>query len=69
VIVYYNDGRGNFKEQIVSSIPCVGTHEAKAVDVNGNGRIDIIGKDCVEGFEGSDEVFRSLSVDWWENTG
>jgi hypothetical protein len=69
VIVYYNDGQGNFEEQIVSSIPYVGTHEAKAVDVNGNGMIDIIGKDCVEGFEGSDEVFRSLSVDWWENTG
>lgn len=40
--VFHNEGDGEFKEELVfSGIP---THEAKAVDVTGNGQLDIVGK-------------------------
>ncbi len=41
-IVFLNRGDGEFEEHLVAQgIP---THEAKAVDVDGDGRIDIVGK-------------------------
>ena len=41
-LVFRNLGEGHFEETVVASgIP---THEAKAVDVDGDGRIDIVGK-------------------------
>jgi hypothetical protein len=40
--VFYNDGEGNFEpEQIMSGVP---THEAKVVDLDGDGDLDIVGK-------------------------
>jgi hypothetical protein len=41
-VIFRNQGGGEFEETVIErGIP---THEAKAVDVNGNGRIDIVGK-------------------------
>lgn len=41
-LLYLNRGDGEFREEVVASgIP---THEAKAVDLTGNGRPDIVGK-------------------------
>jgi len=41
-ILFRNQGGGEFRETVVErGVP---THEAKAVDVNGNGRVDLIGK-------------------------
>lgn len=41
-LLFRNEGGGTFRETVVST--AVPTHEAKAVDVNGNGRPDVIGK-------------------------
>jgi hypothetical protein len=41
-IVFRNQGGGEFEETVIDQ--GVATHEAKAVDVDGDGRIDIIGK-------------------------
>jgi len=41
-LVFLNDGEGNFKTVTVDT--GVPTHEAKAVDLTGNGRPDIVGK-------------------------
>ena len=41
-VLFRNQGGGEFRETVVESgIP---THEAKAVDVNGDGHTDLIGK-------------------------
>ena len=41
-ILFHNQGGGEFREEIVET--AIPTHEAKAVDVDGDGRIDVIGK-------------------------
>jgi hypothetical protein len=40
--LFTNDGRCAFEEHVVAR--GVATHEAKAVDVNGDGRLDVVGK-------------------------
>lgn len=42
VLVFYGDGHGHFRRQVVSTGQ--GVHEARLADVNGDGRLDIIGK-------------------------
>ena len=42
LLVFRNRGGGSFDEAVVSS--GIGTHEAKAADLTGNGRPDIVGK-------------------------
>jgi hypothetical protein len=41
-LLFRNRGDGTFTEHVIDT--GVGTHEAKAVDLTGNGRIDIVGK-------------------------
>jgi hypothetical protein len=40
--LFVNDGSGEFDEQVVGH--GVATHEAKAVDLNGDGHLDVVGK-------------------------
>lgn len=41
-VIYRNDGHGAFDPTVISrGIP---THEAKAIDIDGDGRVDIVGK-------------------------
>lgn len=55
--LYRNLGDGTFEEQVVSrGIP---THEAKAVDLTGDGRLDVVGKSYAPDHH----------VDAWFNTG
>ena len=42
VYVYRNDGTGNFDRLTIAS--GVATHEGKVVDLNGNGRLDLVSK-------------------------
>ncbi len=42
VMIYYGDGAGNFRKQIVSHGQ--GVHESRIADLNGDGRLDIFGK-------------------------
>lgn len=42
LIVFENDGNGSFHETIIHTGR--GTHEAKVADINGNGKLDIVGK-------------------------
>jgi hypothetical protein len=54
--VFYNDGEGNFEpERIMTGVP---THEAKVLDLNDDGRLDIVGKPYTE-----------RSVDAWFDAG
>jgi hypothetical protein len=41
-IRFHNQGNGEFREEIVET--AIPTHEAKVVDVDGDGRPDLIGK-------------------------
>jgi hypothetical protein len=41
-IRFHNQGGGEFREEIVET--AIPTHEAKAVDVDGDGRLDVVGK-------------------------
>lgn len=55
-ILFHNDGSGGFEsERLGIGIP---THEAKAVDLDGDGRLDIVGK-----------AFTERHVDAWFNEG
>ncbi len=42
VMIFYGDGHGNFKKQTVSVGQ--GVHEARVADLDGDGRLDILGK-------------------------
>jgi hypothetical protein len=42
VLIFYGDGAGNFRRQVVSMGQ--GVHECRLADLNGNGRLDIFGK-------------------------
>ncbi len=42
LMIFYGDGKGNFRKQIVSIGQ--GVHEARVADLNGDGRLDILGK-------------------------
>ncbi|ADQ69314.1 hypothetical protein C499_12130 [Halogeometricum borinquense DSM 11551] len=52
--VFWNRGDGTFEEEVI--VEGVPTHEAKLVDLDGDGRLDIVGKSYVE-----------PSVDAWFN--
>jgi len=55
-ILFRNDGTGTFETEVLGTgIP---THEAKAVDLDGDGRIDIVGK-----------AYTERHVDAWFNEG
>ena len=57
--VFYGDGRGNFEEVTVAR-GGYGTHEAQLADLNGDGKLDILGKPYMAGAPG---------VDIWLNPG
>jgi hypothetical protein len=42
IMVFYGDGAGNFTQQIIMTGQ--GFHESRAADLNGDGKIDILGK-------------------------
>ena len=44
--VFYNDGEGNFETELIGS--GVATHEAKLVDLDDDGRLDVVGKAYTE---------------------
>jgi len=55
-ILFHNDGTGGFEAELLGTgIP---THEAKAVDLDGDGRVDIVGK-----------AYTERRVDAWFNEG
>jgi FG-GAP-like repeat len=57
--VFYGDGKGNF-EKVTIARGGHGTHEAQLVDLNGDGKLDILGKPYMAGAPG---------VDMWLNPG
>jgi hypothetical protein len=57
--VFYGDGRGKF-EKLVIARGGDGTHEARLADLNGSGRLDIVGKPYMSGAPG---------IDIWINPG
>ena len=57
MMIYRNDGEGSFEREVIEhGVP---THEAKAVDMTGNGRPDIVGK----------SYSPTTHVDIWYNEG
>jgi hypothetical protein len=46
-LVFTSDGDGSFDRHLVAH--GIATHQAQAVDVNGDGRIDVVGKDYSDG--------------------
>lgn len=54
LMIFLNRGDGQFEPQIISE--GIATHEAKCVDLNGNGRPDIVGK-----------AYQERHVDIWWN--
>ena len=56
---FYGDGRGGFKKSVIAT-GGHGTHEAQLGDLNGNGRLDIVGKPYMAGAPG---------IDIWMNPG
>lgn len=56
--VFYGDGRGNFRPQIISTGIC--QHESRLADVNGDGRLDIVGKPY---------TWQAPRLDLWLNEG
>jgi hypothetical protein len=57
--IFYGDGRGAFEKVLIAE-GGNGTHEARLADLNGNGRLDIIGKPYMAGAPG---------IDIWMNPG
>jgi FG-GAP-like repeat len=51
--VFYGDGHGRFTKSVVA-VGGHGTHEAQLGDINGNGRLDIVGKPYMAGAPGLD---------------
>ncbi len=68
MIVFLNTGRGKFEEQIIQrGIP---THEAKAVDLNFDGRPDIVGKPYEDLPSDPNAPRPKQQIDiWWNETG
>jgi hypothetical protein len=56
--ILYGDGQGNFRTQVVST--GIGNHESRLADLNGNGRLDIVGKPY---------TWNAPRIDVWLNEG
>lgn len=67
LIVYHNDGKGRFTPHIISQKPGVGIHEGIVVDVNGDGKPDIIGKNAIYRPEKPPHRINPTNVNWWKN--